>query len=68
MRKSLKHDNGKCLEDMQTPMDALTKLVNNSHKVAAGTAPVVVSSGLQVKLVPLTAHMTLSPTSSLLGK
>ena len=34
----------------------LMKLVNDAHKATAGAAPAAVSSGPQVKLVPLTAQ------------
>ena len=52
MRKSSKWKtiNG---SDMRTQMD---KLMNDAHKATADTAPAVVSSGPQVKLVPLTAQ------------
>ena len=37
-------------------MDALIKLVNDAHSATTGTALAAVSSGPQVKLVPLTAQ------------
>ena len=49
-------ESNKLLDDIRTQMDKLMKLVNDAHEATAGTDPVAVSSGPQVKLVPLTAQ------------